>query len=312
MAGVTLQDGKASGPGEFSGIWAMNVQDAVLKDFVIDKCPPGEKPQLYADQRIRFERGVIKNVRASASADHVEGLHVAGTQGLKLYDIEWKANDVMHLFLTVWVDGDDPDTQADPTNGIEIVRNRFGGLGVNESGKDALGRQNYWAIHYHENLTDCPNSRMIDCQCRGNVDKPQVRTDLTNFAIHLPKGFSTVTYGGQPGILVVPNGVAWPAFPGDNAPPIPPQPEPSPPDPVIEPPINDLAAQVQRLEALLTTTVQDLNNAQIRIAALEAPVLTPATTKKINDLIAKYEGRSGNVAAVDREFLALFQKLDQT
>ena len=73
---------------------------------------------------------------------------------------------------------------------------------------------------------------------------------------------------------------------------------------------DDLAAQVQRLEALLTTTITDLNNAQIRIAALETPILTAATVKKINDLIAKYEGL-GNVAAVDREFLALFQKIDQ-
>jgi hypothetical protein len=311
MAGVTLQDGKTSGPGEFSGIWAMNVQDAKLVDFVVDGVPPGEKPQLYADQRIAFERGMIRNVRASASADHVEGLHVAGTQGLKLYDIEWKANDVMHLFLTVWVDGDDPGTQADPTNGIEIVRNRFGGLGVNESWKDALGRQNYWCIDYHTNLTDCPNSKMIDCQVRGDVDKPQVRTDLTNFAIHLPKGFSTVTYGGQPGILVVPRGAAWPPFPGDNAPPIVPQPEPPLPEPPTNTDPDDLAAEVQRLNALLTTTITDLNNAQIRIAALEAPILTAATVKKINDLIAKYEGRSGNVASVDREFLALFQKLDK-
>jgi hypothetical protein len=312
MAGVTLQDGKTSGPGEFSGIWAMNVQDAKLVEFVIDKVPPGEKPQLYADQGIAFQKGLIKNVRAApVPNDHVEGLHVAGTQGLKLHDIEWKANDVMHLFLTVWVDGDDVGTQADPTNGIEILRNRFGGLGVNESGKDALGRQNFWYIDYHTNLTDCPNSKMIDCQVRGSVDKAQVRTDLTNFSIHLPKGFSTVTYGGQPGILVVPFGAPWPAFPGDNSPPIPPQPVDPPPEPPIDVEPDDLAAEVQRLNALLTTTITDLNNAQIRIAALEAPILTAATVKKINDLIAKYEGRSGNVAAVDREFLALFQKLDK-
>jgi hypothetical protein len=311
MAGVTLQDGKTSGPGEFSGIWAMNVQNAKLVDFVIDKCPPGEKPQLYADQGIAFERGVIKNVRASASADHVEGLHVAGTQGLKLTDIEWFANDVMHLFLTVWVDGDDVGTQADPTNGIEVVRNRFGGLGVNGSGKDALGRQNYWYVHYHENLTDCPNSKFIDCQVRGSVDKPQVRTDLTNFQVNLPKGFSQVTYGGQPGVLVVPNGVAWPAFPGDNAPPIVPQPEPPLPEPPTDVDPDAVAAEVQRLSAQLEVVNQNLSNAQIRIAALEKPVLTAATVKKINDLIAKYEGRSGNVAAVDREFLALFQAIDK-
>ena len=231
MAGVTYGRQNTLAPGSSAAPWAMNMQDAKLQDFVIDKCPPGEKPQLYADQRIVFERGTIKNVRASASADHVEGLHVAGTQGLKLYDIEWKANDVMHLFLTAWVDGDDPDTQADPTNGIEIVRNRFGGLGVNESWKDALGRQTTGTSTIIANLTDCPNSKMIDCQVRGNVDKAQVRTDLTNFSIHLPKGFSTVTYGGGPASLSCRTATAWPPFPGDNAPPIPPQPVAPPPGP---------------------------------------------------------------------------------
>lgn len=297
MAGVTLQDGKVSGPGEFSGLWAMNVQDAVLQDFTIDKVPAGEKPQLYADQRIILRRGIVKNVRASAAADHVEGLHVAGVQGLTIEDVTFQHNDVMQLFLTVWVDGDDPDAQADPTNNIVLRRVRLDNLGVDGSNKDALGRQNYWLIHYHENLVDCPGSKMIDCQVRmAGISSPRLTTDYAQARLSLPKGFVCV-YDGQPGVMAVPNGQPWPAFPGGSI-----EEPPVEQPPVEQPPVDST------LEARVTAIEEHLDELVAALAKPGAP-LDPAAVKAIKDSIAKYQKGSSNIANTDTALLDQITKV---